>query len=535
MFLTGGFLLFIWIVAGMARASTFGTIEARAQAVALTTSLPPIFLGLYGGSQPNVVTLGGFANWRYGLVFFLLPGVWSLLALSGTLVNEARRGSMDLLAVTPLPRAQITIEKVCAHIAAMLIVMTVVAITMWVVGIAFGTLSEEEVALLGGSGRDRISLTAAFSYALLLGLVALAIGAIAFALAQFVGRGAAAGIAGLVLAASWVMYGYRESIPVFDALTPLSVFAWTAGHRPIAGTSDWISLIPLVAIVVVGGFIGIVSFDRRDVGAIGSIRTPAMPGALIGIGGPFGRMFRDRLPGAIGWGLGLGILALIIAASGDQLQEAITDQPAIMALFEAAFPQIDITAPGLGLQLAFLAFGYLGIALAAGTFIGGWASDELEGRLEMVLSTSRSRPRWFVSSGLGVFLVIAVVMVITGLGIAAGVATTGEDPRTASLGAGVLGLYGAAVASIGFAVAGLVRSSLAAAAVYAIAVGTILIDILAPVLRLPDWVRDLALTAHFGEPMLGNWDPLGIFISLGLAIGGLAFGAWGFSRRDLNP
>jgi ABC-2 type transport system permease protein len=260
-----------------------------------------------------------------------------------------------------------------------------------------------------------------------------------------------------------------------------------------------------------------------------------MPGVLMGVRGPFGRMFSDRLPGAIGWGLGLALFALIIAASGDQLREAIAEQPAMVALFEIAFPQIDINAPGFGLQLAFLAFGYLGIALSAGTFIGGWASDELDGRLEMVLSTSTSRTHWFVSSGLGVFLAIAVVMAITGLGIATGVAMTGDDPRTATLGAGALGLYGAAVAGIGFAVAGLVRSSLAAPAAYAVAAGTVLIDILAPVLRLPDWVRDLALTAHYGEPMLGNWDPLGIVISLGLAIGGLAIGAWGFSRRDLNP
>jgi ABC-2 type transport system permease protein len=54
------------------------------------------------------------------------------------------------------------------------------------------------------------------------------------------------------------------------------------------------------------------------------------------------------------------------------------------------------------------------------------------------------------------------------------------------------------------------------------------------VLDLPDAVHELALTAHFGQPMLGNWDPVGIVVSLVLAVGGVGLGAWGFARRDLR-
>jgi hypothetical protein len=34
--------------------------------------------------------------------------------------------------------------------------------------------------------------------------------------------------------------------------------------------------------------------------------------------------------------------------------------------------------------------------------------------------------------------------------------------------------------------------------------------------------------------MIGSWDPVGIVASLGLAIGGLLIGAWGFAHRDLK-
>jgi hypothetical protein len=47
-------------------------------------------------------------------------------------------------------------------------------------------------------------------------------------------------------------------------------------------------------------------------------------------------------------------------------------------------------------------------------------------------------------------------------------------------------------------------------------------------------VRDLALTAHYGLPMVGQWNAAGIVASLVFAIGGVAIEAWGFARRDLS-
>ncbi len=529
-----GFLTIIWITAGAAMASTFGTLATRLEATSLTSSLPPIILGLYGGSQANVVTLGGFVNWRYGLILLLLPAVWSLLALSGTLVREVRNGSMDILAAGTLNRRRIAIEKYLAHVVALLLALAVVAAVAYVVGTAFATLTPEEIARAGGTGTDQIRLVDAVNGGVLMALVALAIGSIAFALAPYLGRGGAAGAAGLYLAGSWVVYGYRESIGVFDALTPLSLFAWTGGHRPLAGAYDWPSLVPLALIIVVGAVVGIAAFERRDLGDVGSVRAPGLPRALRGIGRPLSRSWSERVPGAAGWGLGLGLLALSIAASGDQLRDSIANVPSIRRIFEIAFPTIDIDAPGFGLQLAFLSFGYLGAGLAAATLVSGWASDESDGRLEMVLATSVSRVRWFVESAVGVFGAIVLFTLIVAAGIALGVVATGQDPTIPFVGTLVLALYGSAIAGIGFAVAGWVRSGLAVVAALSVSVGTMLIDLIVPALRLPDWMHELALTAHFGQPMLGTWDPVGVAVAAALAFGGLVLGAIGFARRDIE-
>jgi hypothetical protein len=47
-------------------------------------------------------------------------------------------------------------------------------------------------------------------------------------------------------------------------------------------------------------------------------------------------------------------------------------------------------------------------------------------------------------------------------------------------------------------------------------------------------VHQLALTAHLGQPMLGEWDPVGIVACAVLAIGGILLGAWGIARRDVD-
>ena len=63
---------------------------------------------------------------------------------------------------------------------------------------------------------------------------------------------------------------------------------------------------------------------------------------------------------------------------------------------------------------------------------------------------------------------------------------------------------------------------------------TYIIDLLVPALKLPDWIHQLALTAHLGQPMIGIWDPAGIVACVAIAVGGIALGAIGIRRRDVE-
>ena len=103
----------------------------------------------------------------------------------------------------------------------------------------------------------------------------------------------------------------------------------------------------------------------------------------------------------------------------------------------------------------------------------------------------------------------------------------GRRPRAATsvdpvVGIGILGLAAAAFAGVGLAVGGLVRSSLAAGVTGVLIVATLLLDTLGAALKLPQWVLDLSLYKHLGQPMAGIYDPVGIVVATVMAVGGLA-------------
>jgi ABC-2 type transport system permease protein len=224
----------------------------------------------------------------------------------------------------------------------------------------------------------------------------------------------------------------------------------------------------------------------------------------------------------------------VIEGSGREFVEQLTKSPDFARLLQTAFPNADVANVGGFLQLLFLEFGLILAGLAAATLVAGWASDETSGRLEFLLATPLSRSRWVTAGGVGLLGGLVVVTVLAMAGIAIGAAIVGGDIATPTLGAATLGLFAFALAGIGVAIGGLFGSGYAAPAVALLTVLMWFADVIVPALKLPDVVHQLALTAHYGAPMLGQWDLAGVIASVVLGVGGVALGAWGFARRDLR-
>jgi polyether ionophore transport system permease protein len=500
----------------------FATEAARAQFVAQMSALPPVFRGLLG--EPiNIETLGGFLSWRVGNILPVILGLWSVIALSGTIAGESAKGSIDLVVATPHDRRSIALQKVLGHVTALTVAMLIAAVLIVVAGTAF--------AVLPG---DEIPVSAALGQVLLYGLLMLAAGAVAFASAMVVGRTRAMGIGLIALFGMYLISSYASLSPAIDALSPLSWYAWTAGHRPMAGVTDWgsVALLALVAAGLLGA--GIMAFVRRDLvpgDALTWLRLPSLPA---GIRGPFARQLADRAGVAIAWGAGVGLYAALIAASAAALSEMLRDTPGLTDYIDAIYPDIDFGQPSGILQLAFFAFGSLMMGLAAAGFLAGWSADEGDRRLDLVLTTPVSRAGWFIRSGAGVYAAIAVASGLLGLMVAIAVATQGGDIGGPVAGAAIVGLAAAGFAGLGLAAGGLIRSSLAAPVAAGAVIVTFLLDTLGSALDLPDPVLQLSIYAHLGQPMAGTYDAIGVVVAAGLAVGGLLVGAWGLHHRDVG-
>jgi ABC-2 type transport system permease protein len=516
--LLGGIMLY----ATVAIPAAFPTQESRDGLVKLATDTSAA-LGGITGKPINVGTVGGYIWWKYGLFFGLMAGLWSIVALSGTLASEARRGSLDMVAASPFGKRRIAFEKLAGHVTGMTALAVVIGVVTWI-----GT------HVAGKLPGDTLPLSACVGFALWVWLIGLVSGSVAWALAPFVGRASAAGVAGAVMMGGYVAHGFASSAAVLAAIADLTPFHWTAGHVPLAVQYDWLSLVPVAIVTVVLFAIGIEAFGRRDIGSSSAIPIPAMPQVILGVRGPVGRAFGERLPMALAWGIGLAVWAAVMGAASSSLVEAFNKSPDLQRVIQQAFPAYNVATAGGVLQLLFIQMGFIAAGLGAATLASGWASDETEGRLELILATPLARARWAIASGIGVFGAIAAMTIVAAAGVTIGVASAHGDVVTPAVGSVTLGLYAAAATGVGFAFGGVWRGSIAGEMAALAVIVTELIDFLVPPLNLPDWIHRLALTANMGEPMVGQWNAVGIVASLVVAIGGLLIGAWGMRRRDVG-
>ncbi len=509
------------LVLSAAIGTVFPTIESRHEVDKLVTSMPASMVNLFGNATlmgAKLGTLGGYLTWKYGALFALGAGLWSILALSGTLAGEAAHGSLDVVAATPFGKRRIALEKLAAHLTVLWLAMAIMAVLLTVASNAFGDAS------LG----DRIPLIGAVGFALWVGFTAMCFGGLALALAPLLGRAGSAGVAGIAMVVLWMASGLDLGGP----LVALSPFHWTADHIPLVGIYDWGGLVAVLVVAVALLVIGVALFARRDLGVTAGLSLPHLPAAVLGVHGPVARAFGDQLPRALAWGLGMGLMGGLLASLVGSFAAQVGSETTLIATFSTIFPGLDFTTASGWLQL-YVSLFYIAAGFAATTFVSKWTSDETEGRLEEILAGPLSRARWVIAGGIAAIASVVLMTVIVALAIGVGALAGGATAGDALLGSASLGLFAIAIVGVGVAVGGLWRTSVAAEIAALAVIATYLIDLLAPALRLPDWVHQLALTAHLGQPMIGAWDPAGVVACVVIAVGGILLGAWGVTRRDI--
>lgn len=483
-------------------------VEQR-QALAAGVATNP---GLRAVTGPpfDLATTGGLTAWRITGPVCVLMGVMSLLIVVRHTRSEEETGRAELIGAG-------AVGRYAGIVAGMLV--------------AIGANIAVSVLVIGGLLGLGLPVAGSVALGLMLGATGIVFAAIAAVTAQVAdtGRGAA-GAAGSLVGLAFLLRAIGDVGT--STLSWLSPIGWAQRARPYADERWWTLLLPLVlALVVAGLAFGLAA--RRDLG-MGML--PARSGRRDGsrwLAGPVGLAWRlQRMP-LLAWTAGFATIGAMVGLIGESVTDLLDQSPQIAELMRTLGGGVDIVG-----SLFATFFGMLGI-VAAGYVAQATLrirGEELASRADPVLAGST--PRWRWAGGHLLCAAGGVVLILTVAGLSAGLvhgSRSGELDRWLPdlLGAGLarvpaaLVFGGLAAVLVGFAP----RLTALVWAALAVCLG---LDIVGPLLGLPDWV--LAVSPFDHTPMLPMVDisftPLAVLASV--AVGSALVGLAALRRRDIG-
>jgi ABC-2 type transport system permease protein len=489
-------------------------------------------------AEPVAVdTVPGYVTFRVlGLVLPVLLSVWAILVGARLVRGEEERGSLDVLLSTPRSRARLLAEKLAALMVALLLVALLLSLGV----------------LAGQAGADQpLAYGRALGATLNASLVALVFGGAGQLLSQLLPRRAAAGVAAMLLAVAFLADATGRTVAGAGWLRLGSPLHYYTANKPlIAGyPAD-----PGAAAVLIGLCLALAAgslllFGRRDVGGVAVVALPgsnrrghdgdlqvlakassAVWERTIGL-----RALRGQAPAALWWTLGAAALAgwmtLLVPTIRQPLQQLITDNPVFAELFARS---------GLGTDAGVLAlapFLFLPAVLAVFALIQAltWPADLDAGRLELVLSTPRSRVQLLLERFLAVFVMAVVSTLVIFLVVLAGVRVAGLGVHAGELEAACVAIVPLQLltAALVYVLAGRLPYGGIVGVVATFLVASFLAEFLRQTFDLPGWLVGLSIFHQYGSPLTDGLAWGSFLAMLGIATALLGLGAVQFRRADL--
>jgi ABC-2 type transport system permease protein len=313
------------------------------------------------------------------------------------------------------------------------------------------------------------------------------------------------------------------------ALSWLSPIGWAQRTFPYSANRWW-PLLLLLASAAALVAVAVALLDRRDFGA--GLVPPRLgrPAASRALASPLGLAWRLQRGSLIGWGIGVFLLAAAYGSFGDSIEEYVADNPEVADYLPGGAADVVDSYLALTILMAALitmAFGVASVMRARG--------EESAGHAEPVLATAASRAAWLgshlsVALG-GSALLLAAAGFGEGLAYGLTVSDAGQIPRLM----GVALVYLPAVwLVIGLAVLGFGWLPRAAAALaWAIVGYCAVVALFALSFDLPGWLRGASPFTHTPDAPLDSVTAAPL-LTIGAVVAALlAFGLFGFRRRDI--
>ena len=510
-----------------------GDSDARANVLALTQH-PAIRIF----AEPvDVLTPGGYATWRLALILPLL-GIWALLATSRSLRGEEESGALDLLLSLPRSRFHVATAKLLAIGLALVVIGGLIGIAAFAGG------------QLTGAG---ISLTAALLFGLNAALLASVFGGCALLVSQFTrGRRSAAGFTGALLGLSVMMTSAGRAIPGAEWVGRLSPLYYFERSKPLVNIVDPLAMLTMAALGAVMSAAGVALFLWRDVG--GHLAVPVRRqsdidrhGAVLPLRSPMLQSLFTQSLAALAvpvasWGLALavytgGMTAILQQAQRNlfELLESVASRgPMYAELVARLTGGRDATMNARSLTAIFTIVAVLVAGLAV-TLASRWASDEEDGRFDLLLATPHRRQHLILAhfAALATALVVIAGLIFASTGVVAwmqGFVLDRIRLAEAALGMVPIGLV---VAAAGYLLAGWLRSRSVTGILTGLLLASFLVTLLGPLFNWPRLLMQLSIFEQYGMPLVEGLHPARVIGLLAVAAALLAIATVRFATKDL--
>ncbi|GAB2736128.1 ABC transporter permease [Streptomyces bullii] len=448
-------------------------------------------------------SLGALTAWRVGVYAAAAAAVLSLLVVVRHTRDEEESGRQELVASGMVGRrASLTAALLAAAVA------------------------DAALALLVTAGLAGQGATGAVAFGVGIAGVGMVFATLAAIVAQLtesarLARGLTAG----VLGAAFVLRAAGDSATDDGSspLTWLSPLGWLENLRAFADERWWVLLL-FTAAAALQGAVAYALAGRRDVG-MGFL--PARPGPATGrLGGAGALAWRLQRGGVLGWSIGFLLAGVVYGAMTEGAADLVGDNDDARRIIERMGGQAALTDAFLSAMI-----GVLGLvaALYVVASVLRLHGEETSGRAEPVLAGAVGRLRWAAGHLAVAFGGSALIMLLAGLGFAAGY---GKDAG-AVLGACLVQLPAVWVVG-GVAVLLHGVAPRAAPAAWGVSGAVLLLGWIGPALHLPEAVLDVSPFGHLPKMPGGQMQGPPLLVLTGLAVVLVAAGLVGLRRRDMT-
>jgi ABC-2 type transport system permease protein len=522
-FSVGGFL--ISVLYGSAFLQAAGTTAASRAAFGRTVDLAAKQFAFIIPVPVHPETLGGYEQYKWLAGAVIMMMIWA--ALAGITVGRAEedRGITEQWLAGGVSRTRLLLARSAAFGLVLL-----VACFASVLGIsAIAPSVHQDPNLAGELGKGIAmwaGLFACYTLALLISQ-----------LPAERGTATALGVGAPVLLL--LVNGIADTIDSASGIGVISPFHWmekTSSAAP-GGTFDGGAILGLAAASALLLGAGMLAFQRRDVGS-GLIGWGRRQGAAVReasrnllLRQPFSEGLWEQRVGLLVWTGSTLLLAYLLVSVTKSTADALLADPKVAAVFQQAIGGSIYTA-----LLGFIWFGVALLLLAGYSVVqvSRWASQDQEGRVEMLLSAPISRSRVIVDRALE-FAIASLVIVAGGyIGVAAGLPASGLKIDSGQILTASFLLWPFALAFGGLGVALASRwPRVAVPVLAAFAAVEYFLGDLAPLFKLPGWTANLSVFHLYGNPLAGSvsWGP-GLWMVL-VFLAGFALALLLMRQRDV--